>query len=69
MVNSIKGTIYDPFTSPVSNMKIRAFDRDLRTETLLGEASLVNTEDYINAFVRGINIILPIRARGLKQTN
>lgn len=37
MANSIKGIIYDPFNSPLPNIQVQVFDRDLRTETLLGE--------------------------------
>ncbi len=46
MANSIRGTIYDPFNSPVPNMRVRAFDRDLRTETLLGEAMTNSKGQY-----------------------
>jgi hypothetical protein len=35
--NTVSGTIYDPFDAPASNLTVRAFDKDLRTEQLLGE--------------------------------
>jgi len=38
MARTIQGTIYDPFNAPLPDVLVQAFDRDLRTEELLGEA-------------------------------
>ena len=44
---SIKGIIYDQFNSPLNNVKVKAFDKDLRTEQLLGEASTDKNGTYL----------------------
>lgn len=46
MANIIQGTIYDPVNSPVPNLLVKAFDRDLRTETLLGESKTNDKGQY-----------------------
>jgi hypothetical protein len=38
MAYTVKGTIYDPFNAPLPDVLVQAFDRDLRTEELLGQA-------------------------------
>lgn len=46
MANSIKGTIYDQYNAPAPNLLIRAFEKDLRNETLLGEAKTNSRGQY-----------------------
>jgi hypothetical protein len=36
-LNTVSGTIYDAFNVPVPNLPIQIFDKDLRTEQLLGQ--------------------------------
>ena len=38
ILNTLSGTIYDPLNVPMINMTVQAFDKDLRTEQLLGQA-------------------------------
>lgn len=36
--NTISGTIYDQFDAPAANLSVQLYDKDLRSEQLLGEA-------------------------------
>ncbi len=38
ILNTVSGTIYDSFNSPLPNVTVEAFDKDLRQEQLLGQA-------------------------------
>ena len=36
--NTVSGTIYDVFNTPLNNVTVQVFDKDLRSEQLLGAA-------------------------------
>ena len=38
ILNTVSGTIYDAFNTPLPNVTVEAFDKDLRQEQLLGQA-------------------------------
>ncbi|MGZ5029144.1 MAG: Tc toxin subunit A-related protein [Methylobacter sp.] len=38
ILNTVSGTIYDAFDAPMANVTVQAYDKDLRTEQLLGQA-------------------------------
>lgn len=44
---SVEGTIYDEFNVPLSNVKVQIFDKDLRTEQLLGESVTKDKGQYL----------------------
>lgn len=35
---TVEGVIYDAFNEPLTNVKVKAFDKDLRRAHLVGEA-------------------------------
>ena len=36
--NTVSGVIYDAFNAPLNNVTVQAYDKDLRSAQLLGEA-------------------------------
>jgi len=68
-INSITGTIYDTYNATIANVTVNAFDKDLRTEQLVGNATTdakgfykinYDAEKFVQAEYKSCDILIRV---------